>query len=57
VVAPEPPARPTPVKLAGPTGRRTVASRAQLDETVEELHTFLDEHAGENIVVEWRVEQ
>ncbi|MFJ5594782.1 hypothetical protein ACIQCG_34210 [Streptomyces noursei] len=49
--APVPPSKPAARPM-----RRSVSSRAELDDAVDALHAFIDEHQGRNVIVEWRAE-
>ncbi|MGH3328672.1 MAG: hypothetical protein ACRDPT_12900 [Streptomycetales bacterium] len=54
---PPSPTRPPSPPPPAPEARRRLRSAAELDETTRDLRAFVDEHEGETVVVEWRVER
>jgi len=55
---PQPPFPPTPTPAPQPkaSGKRDVTTKADITWVTADIEAFIDEHDGQSIVVEWRIE-
>jgi hypothetical protein len=54
--APAPQPTPTPPPQPKASGKREVSTRADIAWVTADIEAFIDEHAGQNVLVEWRIE-